>query len=309
MLVYYCDDYVGARVEFDTTRKPARVAALMAHASIDGVEIVAPRPVTRDELLRIHDPDYVDAVFSGSPVELAGSAGLKWDPGLVRAVSASTGGCRDAAIAAWRDGVAGSLSCGLHHAKRDHGEGYCTFNGVALAALAFRDAGAAHVLCLDLDAHGGGGTNAILGDEPWFQQVDVAVDEFDRYEPIGPSTYDLVRDPGRYLDLIAERLASVPTGSVQAVVYNAGMDPHESDGVGRLNGVTSLMLRLRERLVFEWAAREGLPVAWVLAGGYHGPRGAPEDVALLHLLTVEEATRSRAGRGGTVRGCDSGEVV
>jgi acetoin utilization deacetylase AcuC-like enzyme len=63
------------------------------------------------------------------------------------------------------------------------GQGFCTFNGLALAARAARSAGAEHILVLDLDAHCGGGTHELLGGDPGVSQLDVAVDRFDRYSP------------------------------------------------------------------------------------------------------------------------------
>jgi len=62
-----------------------------------------------------------------------------------------------AAQGAWRTKKnTGSLSSGLHHARRTHGAGFCTFNGLALAALTALEvltAGAQRVLILNLDAH------------------------------------------------------------------------------------------------------------------------------------------------------------
>ena len=72
--------------------------------------------------------------------------GWGWEPDLARRALASLGAGRDAARAAWRDGVAGSLFSGEHHAHPGHGSGYCVFNGTALAAWTFVDAGAERVL-------------------------------------------------------------------------------------------------------------------------------------------------------------------
>ncbi|MDP2769724.1 MAG: amidohydrolase family protein, partial [Giesbergeria sp.] len=56
-------------------------------------------------------------------------------------VCASNGGAVAAALAAIAEGVAGSLSSGLHHAARGRGAGFCTFNGLALGVRAARAAG------------------------------------------------------------------------------------------------------------------------------------------------------------------------
>ena len=75
-----------------------------------------------------------------------------------------------------RSGCAGALASGLHHARRSHGAGFCTFNGLALATIAAIDAGARRVLVLDLDAHCGGGTDELVGRNPKVRILDVAVD-------------------------------------------------------------------------------------------------------------------------------------
>ena len=86
--------------------------------------LVEPRSVTQAELERIHDLEYVQAVLTGVPYDLASSQGLGWDEGLARAVSSSSGGVRDAALQAMScGGIAGSLSSGLHHARRAEGDG------------------------------------------------------------------------------------------------------------------------------------------------------------------------------------------
>jgi len=51
-----------------------------------------------------------------------------------------------------------------HHAMRDMAGGYCYVNNAAVAAQAFRDAGAAQVAILDVDYHHGNGTQFIFYD-------------------------------------------------------------------------------------------------------------------------------------------------
>ena len=75
-------------------------------------------------------------------------------------VLSSNGGAVAAGLAALEHGVAGSLSSGLHHARREKGAGFCTFNGLVIAAREALTAGARSVLILDFDAHCGGGTRS-----------------------------------------------------------------------------------------------------------------------------------------------------
>lgn len=209
-------------------------------------------------------------------------------------VLASNGGAAAAALAALQDGVAGSLSSGLHHAHYDHGKGFCTFNGLALAARAALTTGARQIVIVDLDAHCGGGTHELLGADPSVRILDVAVNAFDAYQPAAPNTLDLVRAASDYLPTVSARLADLAAGSAtyDLCLYNAGMDPHEDCPVGGLRGITTDMLRERERLVFDWCRQQGVPVAFVLAGGYTGPRLDQGALVELHRLTLAAASGS-----------------
>jgi acetoin utilization deacetylase AcuC-like enzyme len=189
-----------------------------------------------------------------------------------------------------REGVAGSLSSGLHHAKRNNGDGYCTFNGLALAALDALAQGAGRVLILDFDAHCGGGTHALLGDDPHICHVDIAVSAYDNYKPANANRLELVRDAARYISTVEDMLAYVErAGTFDLCLYNAGMDPHQDSAEGGLAGITHAMLAERERLVFAWCSRYRCPVAFVPAGGYVGPHLTQGELVALHRLTIVAA--------------------
>jgi len=284
--VYFSDAYVPDGATFDTFAKSAEVAALVR----DRVEIVAPRPLTEDDLTRVHARAYVDAVRTGEPDALAGSNGLSSVPTLFEAVAASSGGAVAAALDAFTTKRnVGSLSSGLHHARRAHGDGFCTFNGLALAADAAKRAGATSVLILDLDAHCGGGTHELLGDDEAVHVIDIATSDYDRYTPRPGWTLDIIGDATTYLSTLQQRLAAAATEWFDLVLYNAGMDPHEGCDTGGLRGMTTELLAERETAVFRWAHERGIPVAFVLAGGYHGSRLSHEALAELHALTVDSA--------------------
>src|ERR1700761_5121115 len=69
-------------------------------------------------------------------------------------------------------------------------------------------------------------------------------------------------------------------------LYNAGMDPSEDCSTGGMPGITRQTLTDRERLVFEWCRDRRLPIAFVLAGGYLGPRLDMPGLVELHRLTL-----------------------
>jgi hypothetical protein len=67
------------------------------------------------------------------------------------------------------------------------------------------------------------------------------------------------------------------------------MDPYEGCEIGGLPGITLATLAARERMVFEWARRAGVPIAFVLAGGYTGARLSEAGLVDLHRLTLAAA--------------------
>lgn len=277
--IYYSKEYALA-TGLETVTKSAEVAAAIAAEPALAVRLVAPAPATRDELRSIHDDDYLRTVFAAGPGELATGPRT---PGLRRSLLASTGGMRDAVAEALRTGRSGSLSCGLHHARRGAGEGFCTLNGLALGALrALRDVSSVGIL--DLDAHFGGGTFEILGEHPQVRLADVSVNGYDEWRPTSPARHHvaLVADPADYLDAVARALQAVE--GVRCLLYNAGMDVHEK--AGGIKGLTTDIVRRREELVFGWARSRGIPIAFALAGGYRWGGWTLAQVAQLHLETV-----------------------
>jgi acetoin utilization deacetylase AcuC-like enzyme len=287
--VCYSPAYVGAAHAFETTRKSAWVAESLAQRPIPGIELVGNLPLAPALLARAHAPAYIQAVRTGRPRALAESQGFAWDPQLWTMVLASNGGVVKAAAQARLHGVAGALSSGLHHARRDRGNGFCTFNGLAIAALEALERGARRVLVLDLDAHCGGGTHSILGTHPGVHQLDLAVDEFDLYRPAGGNTLDLVRDAADYLPTLDLRLRALRGQAFDLCLYNAGMDPHQHSPVGGLRGIDAGLLAKREQRVFSWCAQQRLPIAFVLAGGYIGPALDRAGLVALHRLTLAAA--------------------
>lgn len=289
MRVYYSESYVAAGHSFDTTRKARWVAESLAMTPIPGIELVEPAPLTREEILAVHDPEYVRAVETGNPRSRAESQGFRWDEALWPMVLASNGGAVAAARAALEHGVAGSLSSGLHHARHESGAGYCTFNGLVIAAKAALAAGARAVLILDLDAHCGGGTASLIAGQDRIRQVDVSVSAFDEYPSSEPCRLSIVRDSADYLPEVRRMLEGVRRPGLDLCLYNAGMDPCEDCPIGGLTGITESILAERERVVFEWCAGHGLPVAFVLAGGYIGPCLSEPRLVALHRRTLAAA--------------------
>jgi acetoin utilization deacetylase AcuC-like enzyme len=286
--VFYSPQYVGAVHAFETTRKSQWIVDSLAAQPIPNIELAVPIPLTLTELVTVHSPDYIRAVQTGQPEFQAESNGFQWDPGIWQMAISSNGGAVTAALHAMEQGIAGSLSSGLHHARRDHGAGFCTFNGLAIAAKAALAAGARSVLILDLDAHCGGGTASLIADEPRIRQLDISTNDFDSYRASPNIQLDVVERPAEYLSTIRDRLAALDRDRQEfdLCLYNAGMDPF-----GPIDANT---LAVREQEVFQWCRSRRLPVAFVLAGGYLVPGLDQAGLVSLHRRTLEAAAATAA---------------
>lgn len=294
--VFFSPDYNTDEITLETVNKAVHLAASLRLRLIGGVVIEIPEALTEADLAMVHDEEYIRAVRTGEPRDLASSSNMPgWHPDIYRCVIASNGGVVAAVLEAMRTGRnAGSLSSGLHHARAGSGAGFCTFNGLAIAARRAVEEGATRVLIIDFDAHFGGGTASIISGDPAIEQIDVSVANYDSYRGV-PNARATLAEHGRYLETIEEFLAAVADpGSIDVVIYNAGMDPHQFCSVGGRRDITTEVLAAREEMVFSWARAHGLPVAWVLAGGYMSERLDMDGIVDLHRLTIEASARHSA---------------
>ena len=277
--VFYSDDYaVGEGLE--TVTKSKLLAEMIKEGRVPRVELVSPKLATDEELMLVHSPDYVDDVLSGKKKNIAAGMSSKK---LIKSILATTGGMRDATNEALRNGRSGSFSSGLHHARTDAGMGFCTFNGLALAALeALKKVKSVGIL--DLDAHCGGGTADILKSNKRVRLADVSVCSYDSWTPTAKSRHfiQVVAKPKTYLATVEEALKSLE--GVEFLIYNAGVDTHEK--AGGLNGITLEIIQEREMRVVEWARAQNVPIVFALAGGYTWSGLTLKEVAELNLETV-----------------------
>jgi acetoin utilization deacetylase AcuC-like enzyme len=72
------------------------------------------------------------------------------------------------------------------------------------------------------------------------------------------------------------------------VLYNAGVDPHRNDRLGRLN-LSSLGLLHRDRLVLDACLRRNVAVATVIGGGYDALTPLVKRHSLVFRAACEQA--------------------
>lgn len=254
-------------------RKYGRLAAVLCERGLAPGGFATPDEASADLVALAHDRAYVEAVFAcAAPPEVERRIGLPVDAGVVRRARLSAGGTLLAARLALRHGLAGSTAGGSHHGQRATGAGFCVFNDVAVAAKALKAEGAiARALIVDLDVHQGDGTADCLAGDPDLFTFSLHAEKNYPVRKI-PSDLDVGLPDGVDDDVYGEVLnAHLPrlldALSPDLVFYNAGVDPHRDDKLGRLS-LSDEGLARRDRLVVAEARSRGVPLAAVVGGGY-----------------------------------------
>ncbi|RUP21144.1 MAG: histone deacetylase [Methylobacterium sp.] len=283
-------------------RKYGLLAETLVAKGLAPLGFVTPEPASADILLRAHDPAYVDAVLAcdvGREIERA--IGLPVDAALVRRSRASVGGTLLAGRLALAEGLAGSAAGGSHHARRQQGAGFCVLNDVAVAARTLQAEGLVRrVLVVDLDVHQGDGTADCLALSPDLFTLSIHCENNYPAQKIAGDLDiglpDRLDDAG-YLDVLRARLPTLLDAfAPDLVFYNAGVDPHCDDRLGRLC-LTDDGLLARDRFVVAQARARGIALAAVIGGGYtHDVDALARRHALVfEALAAEAAAESTVG--------------
>jgi len=235
--------------------------------------VYKPDPAPRWWLELAHDSDYVaDICDQTADKDTMRRIGLQLSPELAERSRCSVGGTVLAARLALDRGIACQTAGGSHHAAHAHGAGFCVFNDVAVACRVLQSQGLAHnMLVVDLDVHQGDGTAEIF-------RGDNAVHTFsmhcEKNFPVRKQAGD--RDislpvgmtDDAYLTVLADHLDDLlDQRQPDIVFYNAGVDPHVDDRLGKL-ALTDNGLRARDDMVIAACRQRGIPIACVIGGGY-----------------------------------------
>jgi len=220
---------------------------------LQNVFLLHPKPAGKEDILRVHDPDYVDLIFR------LGAASRPYDietpvsPQILDAVMLITGGAIEAGKAVFegRANRAVSIGGGFHHAGRNYGGGFCIFNDIAIMVEYLRaKQGLKRVMIVDHDVHAGNGTSDIyyedsdvlfvsLHQDPrtiypgtgFVQQIGRGLGVgFNVNVPLPPQTGDRT-----YLHALREIVPPLAEEfKPSLIIGNGGSDPHFADMLGSL---------------------------------------------------------------------------
>jgi acetoin utilization deacetylase AcuC-like enzyme len=266
---------------------------LLAEHFAEAADFVEPDPASDDDVLRVHDPGWVHRLKTGT---LTAAEILKleipYSREMVEGFWLMAGGTILAARNALRDRIGFNIGGGFHHAFRSHGEGFCAIHDVAIAIRALQQERAIEkALVVDCDVHHGNGTAAIFqGDR---SVATVSIHQFHNYpSEKPPSTIDVNLQDGvedsEYLDRLDGALKVAMSFVPNLLLYVSGADPYREDQLGGL-ALTIDGLKHRDRLVFETALAQSVPVAVVLAGGYARDT---DDTVTIHCNTAKAAAEA-----------------
>lgn len=297
-------DYMAPRPERGTFRfDKYRLVMEELRASGYPVTVHAPEPMPREWLEAVHCPTYVDEVFRAEvPRAKERRIGFPVTPAIRDRVRHTNGGTWLAARLAMEHGYAANSAAGSHHALHDTGAGYCVFNDLAVAANRLIAEGAARrVLIVDLDVHQGDGTASLTaGREDVFTLSLHAEKNFPVRKARSSLDVGLAdgTDDDGYMEALTRHLPQVLSGfAPDFVLYQAGIDPHAGDKLGRL-ALTDAGLVARDRFVVGSCRSRGVVVASALGGGYgDDPRIVAARHAASMLAMADENARYQGEQG------------
>jgi acetoin utilization deacetylase AcuC-like enzyme len=173
---------------------------------------------------------------------------------------------------ALEQGLACNIAGGTHHAFPDYGSGFCIFNDIAIAVRRLQQLHLVQkILIVDLDVHQGDGTALIFRDDPsvftFSMHCEVNFPGIKQQSDLDVPLREGMEDD-EYLQTLAAYLPDLLSQvKPDLVVYDAGVDPHVGDRLGKL-ALSDTGLFRREMQVLSTCVSQGYPVACVIGGGY-----------------------------------------
>jgi acetoin utilization deacetylase AcuC-like enzyme len=255
--------------------RPARLEAVSrALDSLPGIERRVAPAATREQLGRIHDADYVEAVLAAVPE----SGYARLDPDTVVSPASGMAALHAAgAVVAAVDAVLGGKTrafCAVrppgHHAEPDRAMGFCLFNNIAVGVAHARQAqGVGRIAIVDFDVHHGNGTQAAFWSDR--DTLFVSIHQWPLYPGTGSTeergahgnVVNCPVSPGTgsagWREVVEARvLPQVDAFAPEMIFVSAGFDAHARDPLA------SLRLEAED---FAWITAELVRLAEQHAGG------------------------------------------
>ena len=264
----------------------------------DGIE------VTKEDIMRIHSPEYVERLFSDKldevliqVFELIDKDGKyhRYDPskakrplsGLFDRSLKGLAGTYQACRMGVSEGFCFYFSGGGHHAHQDFGHGFCVLNDILIALHRMQAENLAKMIwIIDVDVHKGDGVAAITKDDPsivtlsahmargWPLDIPEYDEKGNRHPSYTPSDIDIPIESGEEhlynprLKEALETLDGYPRPDLAFV--QLGADPYEKDELPStaLMKLTLDQINERNRIIYEFLEDRKIPSTYIMSGGY-----------------------------------------
>jgi acetoin utilization deacetylase AcuC-like enzyme len=245
---------------------PERVRVAAEILKEKGYDFLEPKPATEDDLLTVHDPEYLWALKKG----LVEDADTPAFSNIYEYASLSVGG---ALLASQINGFSLMRPPG-HHVGRYGAaldvstRGFCYLNNIAIAVKKLSK----KTLILDFDGHHGNGTQEVFQGDP--KVVYLSLHSSPNYPGTGRSSegniinFVLPSDTqGKlYLQTLDKAIGMVDLDKVEVVAVSCGFDTHAGD-LATLGLVEPDYWQIGKRI-----AQMKKPAFFVLEGGYVGEK-------------------------------------
>ncbi len=282
---FMMEQYVKEKVGFSPSAgKPLLVAKEFLKQYKDYLAWKKFPPLTEAEISVAHNPRYVHGILDCS-IANGFSNTLE---SVAKSLPYTTGSFYYASLSALKNNsVTISLTSGFHHACYNNSGGFCTFNALMIASILLKNKGLLKkegVGIIDFDMHYGNGTDDII------KELKISY-----VKHLGTADITIKDDAIDEPDLLKKL---EPLKKCDILFYQAGADIHIDDPLG--GKLTTEQMKQRDRLIFQFAKDNQLPLVWNLAGGYQKPI---EIVIQLHVNTLKECINvfeEGLSRNGTI---------
>jgi acetoin utilization deacetylase AcuC-like enzyme len=231
---------------------PFRLDAIASQLKIPGMEDLyqygdAPM-ASIEQISMAHDRNYVDAVFSASPVK--GTVQLDPDTSMnpyTLTAARRAAGAVIHGIDQIMSGKHKKAFCNIrppgHHAERNRAMGFCIFNNIAVGAIhALQTHGIKKIAIVDFDVHHGNGTEDIFKDNPAVMLCSSFQHPFYPYSGADTLSDNIINlplpagtDSHAYRNAVEMRfLPALESFQPELVMISAGFDAHVNDPLAGL---------------------------------------------------------------------------
>jgi acetoin utilization deacetylase AcuC-like enzyme len=287
--------------------------------------VIEPREATREELARVHEPAYLDAL------EATRGRAVMLDPDTFTSPHSLV-------VAALAAGAAlsglewilqeGGRALALvrppgHHAEAGRAMGFCLYNNVAVAAAAALAAGLRRVAIVDYDVHHGNGTQHSFYRDS--RVLFISTHQYPFYPGTGAAgetgegegrgfTVNVPLEGGCTAGdyaLVCDRII-VPVldeFAPELVLVSAGFDAHERDPLAHMRMSAAGFGALTDRLAAAADRHAGGRLLLVTEGGYDLPAFGESLDVVVRVLAGEPMPDAREGTGPTGRGASAVDAV